>query len=235
MKPGASAHASCASAASPAVRRCRSMLGRGRHDARRSAERRATLLGAGTPTRASVPSGASMLPRSWIASIGAIGSCSWLWSTLGRRTRHSGRRFACGNLPATARTAPPVDCIRARCLTCDDRESRNGRSGISGCQGVVAAHRDGLLRLGRPGDARRHPRVSPRLSRRRHRARASPAVGAKALRQLARRAAWAFDEGLVHLVQRRNGPDDFSYFAIKRPRPRGPCGQSRRWIGRCRR
>ena len=40
------------------------------------------------------------------------------------------------------------------------------------------------------------------------------------LRQLARRAAWAFGEGLVHLVQRRNGPNDFSYLAIKRTRPR---------------
>ena len=42
----------------------------------------------------------------------------------------------------------------------------------------------------------------------------------KALRQLARRAAWAFDEGLVHLVQRRKGPFDLSYLAIRRPRLR---------------
>ena len=46
-----------------------------------------------------------------------------------------------------------------------------------------------------------------------------PVSERKALRQLARRAAWAFDVGLVHLVQRRNGSDDFCYFAIKRPRP----------------
>jgi hypothetical protein len=35
---------------------------------------------------------------------------------------------------------------------------------------------------------------------------------------LARRARWASDAGLVHLVQRRNGPADFSYLAVARPR-----------------
>ena len=42
-----------------------------------------------------------------------------------------------------------------------------------------------------------------------------------ARRELARvagRARWAAEQGLVHLVQRRNGPDDFSYIAIARPR-----------------
>jgi hypothetical protein len=47
-----------------------------------------------------------------------------------------------------------------------------------------------------------------------------PASERKVLRQLAHRAAWAFREGVVHLVQRRRGPDDFSYLAIKRTRPR---------------
>jgi hypothetical protein len=42
----------------------------------------------------------------------------------------------------------------------------------------------------------------------------------KTLRQLARRAACAFEAGLVHLVQRRKGLSEFSYLAIKRPRPR---------------
>lgn len=36
------------------------------------------------------------------------------------------------------------------------------------------------------------------------------------LARVARRAWWAAEQGLVHLVQRRNGPDDFSYLAIAR-------------------
>ncbi|NQW49676.1 MAG: hypothetical protein HQ465_00405 [Rhodospirillales bacterium] len=39
------------------------------------------------------------------------------------------------------------------------------------------------------------------------------------LARVARRAWWAAEQGLVHLVQRRNGPDDFTYLAIARPRP----------------
>jgi hypothetical protein len=42
-----------------------------------------------------------------------------------------------------------------------------------------------------------------------------------ALKKLAARAYWAAEERLVHLVQRRNGPDDFSYLAIARPRRNG--------------
>ena len=38
------------------------------------------------------------------------------------------------------------------------------------------------------------------------------------LARVARRAWWAAKQGLVHLVQRRNGPDDFSYIAIARAR-----------------
>jgi hypothetical protein len=41
------------------------------------------------------------------------------------------------------------------------------------------------------------------------------------LRKLAARAWWAAERDLVHLVQRRNGPDDFSYLAITRPRRQG--------------
>ena len=40
------------------------------------------------------------------------------------------------------------------------------------------------------------------------------------LSRVARRAWWAAEQGLVHLVQRRNGPDDFTYLAIARPRPK---------------
>ena len=44
----------------------------------------------------------------------------------------------------------------------------------------------------------------------------------KALRLLARRAAWTAERGLVHLVQCRRGPGYFSYLAIRRPLPRRP-------------
>jgi hypothetical protein len=38
------------------------------------------------------------------------------------------------------------------------------------------------------------------------------------LRRLADRARWAADVGLVHLVQRRLGPDRFAYVAVARPK-----------------
>ena len=38
---------------------------------------------------------------------------------------------------------------------------------------------------------------------------------------LADRAFAAAEQGLVHLVQHRLGPDRFSYLAIARPKPRG--------------
>lgn len=40
------------------------------------------------------------------------------------------------------------------------------------------------------------------------------------LLRLARRAWWASEQKLIHLVQRRHGPDDYSYLAIARPKPR---------------
>lgn len=40
------------------------------------------------------------------------------------------------------------------------------------------------------------------------------------LARVARRAWWAASQGFVHLIQRRNGPDDFTYIAIARPRPK---------------
>ena len=42
----------------------------------------------------------------------------------------------------------------------------------------------------------------------------------KELCRVARRAWWAASQGFVHLIQRRNGPDDFTYIAIARPRPK---------------
>ena len=38
------------------------------------------------------------------------------------------------------------------------------------------------------------------------------------LTHLARSARWAAEEGLVHLLQRRQGPEQFAYLAIARPR-----------------
>lgn len=35
---------------------------------------------------------------------------------------------------------------------------------------------------------------------------------------IARRARWAAERGLVHLLQRRNGPDDFTYLVVARSR-----------------
>lgn len=40
------------------------------------------------------------------------------------------------------------------------------------------------------------------------------------LARVARRAWWAGEREWVHLVQRRHGPDDYSYLAIARPRPK---------------
>lgn len=38
------------------------------------------------------------------------------------------------------------------------------------------------------------------------------------LGRIARRAWWASERGLAHLVQRRHGPDDYSYIIIARPK-----------------
>lgn len=45
----------------------------------------------------------------------------------------------------------------------------------------------------------------------------------RSLQQVAAAAMRAADQGLVHLVQTRLGPDAFAYIAIARPRP-GPPG-----------
>src|SRR5215210_6335508 len=46
------------------------------------------------------------------------------------------------------------------------------------------------------------------------------------LQRVARRALWASESGLVHLVQHRHGPDDYSYLAVARPRPKATSGSS---------
>lgn len=40
------------------------------------------------------------------------------------------------------------------------------------------------------------------------------------LARLGSRAFWAAEQGLVHLVQERVGPDQFAYVAIARPKPK---------------
>ncbi|MFN3946113.1 MAG: hypothetical protein ACK4K7_14400 [Allosphingosinicella sp.] len=40
------------------------------------------------------------------------------------------------------------------------------------------------------------------------------------LARVARRAWWAAEYGLIHLVQRRHRTNDYSYLAIARPKPR---------------
>jgi len=47
-----------------------------------------------------------------------------------------------------------------------------------------------------------------------------PDIDRRRLKQVADRAFWAFEAGLVHLVQRRISADRFSYIAVARPRPR---------------
>lgn len=42
-----------------------------------------------------------------------------------------------------------------------------------------------------------------------------------ALSRIARRAQWAAELGLVHLLQRRNGPDNYTYLVVARPRRAG--------------
>jgi hypothetical protein len=42
------------------------------------------------------------------------------------------------------------------------------------------------------------------------------------LLRIARRAWWASEKGLVHLVQRRHGSDDYSYLIIARPKAHSP-------------
>ncbi len=40
------------------------------------------------------------------------------------------------------------------------------------------------------------------------------------LLKLSRRAMWAAEQGLAHLVQQRHGPDDFSYLAVACRKPK---------------
>jgi hypothetical protein len=42
------------------------------------------------------------------------------------------------------------------------------------------------------------------------------------LGRIARRAWWASERGLAHLIQWRHGPDDYSYIIVARPRSPSP-------------
>lgn len=47
-----------------------------------------------------------------------------------------------------------------------------------------------------------------------------PAADRLELCRLAKRARWAAEQGLVHLVQRRHGDGEFAYIAVARPKPK---------------
>jgi hypothetical protein len=47
-----------------------------------------------------------------------------------------------------------------------------------------------------------------------------PSADRLELCRLAKRARWAEEQGLVHLVQRRHGAGDFAYLAVARPKPK---------------
>jgi len=49
-----------------------------------------------------------------------------------------------------------------------------------------------------------------------------PAAERLELTRIAKRAWWAAEQGLVHLLQRRHGVDDYAYLAIARPRTTPP-------------
>ncbi len=71
----------------------------------------------------------------------------------------------------------------------------------------------------RPGDVLEYHRGFLALDVMRHGSRLSERDRAE-LARVGRRALWAAEQDFVHLVQRRHGPDDYSYLAIARPRPR---------------
>ena len=87
--------------------------------------------------------------------------------------------------------------------------------------------RDRLLQLGRP-----RPRPATSSSTTAASSASTPQLGPPSGRRAEGAAASSPaappgppTQGLVHLVQRRNGPSDFSYLAIRRPRPRSRAAQ----------
>lgn len=76
----------------------------------------------------------------------------------------------------------------------------------------------GWLGTAAPGDTLEYHRGCLMLDVRADSSRLAPA-DRMVLANVARRAYWAAEQGLVHLVQRRHGADDYSYLAIARPWP----------------
>jgi len=74
----------------------------------------------------------------------------------------------------------------------------------------------GWLAQATPGESLEYHRGFLLLDRDRHYSRLLPSERT-ALINLADRAYWAAEKGLVHLVQRRCGPDCFVYLAVARP------------------
>lgn len=79
----------------------------------------------------------------------------------------------------------------------------------------------GWLGAAAPGDSLEYHRGFLVLDTRPDSSRLAPADRAE-LGLVARRACWAAEHELVHLVQHRRGPCDFSYMAIARPWPDVP-------------
>lgn len=77
----------------------------------------------------------------------------------------------------------------------------------------------GWLGQASPGDILEYHRGFLALDREPHAGRLSAKDRAELVR-MAGRAHWAAERGLAHLVQRRYGPDDYSYLLIARPRPK---------------
>ena len=75
----------------------------------------------------------------------------------------------------------------------------------------------GWLGAASPGDVLEYHRGFLVVDREPHACRLPPKDREELVR-MAWRAHWAADRGFAHLVQRRHGPNDFSYLIITRPR-----------------
>ena len=69
-----------------------------------------------------------------------------------------------------------------------------------------------------PGEIRRYHRGHLALDTNPHSRRLSDKARQE-LGKAAKRARWASERGLVHLLQRRRGSDDYDYLIVARPRP----------------
>ncbi len=75
----------------------------------------------------------------------------------------------------------------------------------------------GWLGQAAPGDTLTYHRGSLPHDRTPHTSRLSDSDRAE-LGRITSRTVWAFEQGLVHLLQRRHGDEDYSYYLIARPR-----------------